>query len=73
MRAYENWATSPSSADELVFTDGKKTVRIPHAQILSVRWEPLPNDIANHWVVAASRTRTASPMAWRSAMADGWD
>ena len=29
--------------------DGKKTVRIPHSQITSVRSEPLDNDIANHW------------------------
>jgi hypothetical protein len=51
MRAYENSGDLTVSADELAFVDGKKTVRIPHARILSVRWEPLPNDIANHWVV----------------------
>jgi hypothetical protein len=51
MRAYENSGDFTVSADALVFVDGKKTVRIPHAQILSVRWEPLPNDIANHWLV----------------------
>jgi len=51
MRAYENSGDLTVAADELAFTDGKKTVRIPHAGILSVRWEPLPNDIANHWVV----------------------
>ncbi len=51
MRAYENSGDLTVTADELVFVDGKKTVRIRHAQIPSVRWEPLPNDIANHWVV----------------------
>ena len=51
MRALRNSGDLTVSADELVFTDGKKTVRIPHAQTLSVRWEPLANDIANHWVV----------------------
>lgn len=51
MKAYENSGDLTVSADELLFVDGKKTVRIPQARILSVRWEPLPNDIANHWVV----------------------
>ena len=51
MRAYENSGDLTVSADDVVFVDGKKTVRIPHNRILSVRWEPLPNDIANHWVV----------------------
>ena len=51
MRAYEHSGDLTVSADELLFTDGKNTVRIPHNQMLSVRWEPLPNDIANHWVV----------------------
>lgn len=51
MRAYENSGDLTISTDELLFTDGKKTVRIPHNQMVSVRWEPLPNDIANHWVV----------------------
>jgi len=51
MRAYENSGDLTVSTDQLLFTDGKKTVQIPHSQILSVRWEPLPNDIANHWVV----------------------
>ena len=51
MKAYENSGDLTVSADELVFVDGKKTVRIPQARILSVRWEPLPNDMANHWVV----------------------
>jgi hypothetical protein len=23
---------------------------VPYGQITSVRWEPMPNDIANHWV-----------------------
>ena len=51
MRAYENSGDLTVNADELLFVDGRKTVRIPYAQILSVRWEPLPNDIANHWMV----------------------
>jgi hypothetical protein len=51
MRAYENSGDLTVSSDALLFTDGKKTVRIPYDQVLSVRWEPLPNDIANHWVV----------------------
>ncbi len=51
MKAYENSGDLTVSADELLFVDGKKTVRIPQARILSVRWEPLPHDIANHWVV----------------------
>ncbi len=51
MRAYENSGDLTVTTDALLFVDGKKTVRIPHSQIMSVRWEPLPNDIANHWVV----------------------
>ena len=51
LRAYENSGDLTVSSDQLLFVDGKKTVRIPHSQIVSVRWEPLPNDIANHWVV----------------------
>lgn len=49
MRAYENSGDLTIEADALVFVDGKKTVRIPFSQITSVRWEPLDNDIANHW------------------------
>jgi hypothetical protein len=51
MRAYENSGDLTVTADELRFVDGDKTVRIPFAKIQSVRWEPLPNDIANHWIV----------------------
>jgi hypothetical protein len=51
MRAYENSGDLTVSADDLLFVDGDKTVRIPYTRIQSVRWEPLPNDIANHWVV----------------------
>jgi hypothetical protein len=51
MRAYENSGDLTVTKDEVLFVDGKKTLRIPQSQILSVRWEPLPNDIANHWVV----------------------
>jgi hypothetical protein len=51
MRAYENSGDLTVSADELAFVDGKKTVRIPYARMQSVRWEPMPNDIANHWVI----------------------
>lgn len=51
MRAYENSGDLTVSADELLFVDGDKKVRIPYAKIQSVRWEPLPNDIANHWIV----------------------
>jgi hypothetical protein len=50
MRAYENSGDLTVEADALVFVDGKKTVRIAYSQIESVRWEPLDNDIANHWV-----------------------
>lgn len=50
MRAYENSGDLTVESDALVFVDGKKTVRIPYSQITSVRWEPMPNDIANHWV-----------------------
>ena len=50
MRAYENSGDLTVEADALVFVDGKKTVRIAYSQIASVRWEPLDNDIANHWV-----------------------
>jgi len=49
MRAYETSGDLTIEADALVFVDGKKTVRIPYSQIISVRWEPLDNDIANHW------------------------
>lgn len=49
MRAYENSGDLTIEADALVFVDGEKTVRIPFSQITSVRWEPLDNDIANHW------------------------
>ena len=51
MRAYEHSGDLTVTRDEVQFVDGKKTIRIPQSQILSVRWEPLPNDIANHWVV----------------------
>ena len=51
MRAYENSGDLSVSADELLFVDGKMTLRIPKAKIQSVRWEPLDNDIANHWIV----------------------
>jgi hypothetical protein len=51
MRAYENSGDLTIAADELVFVAGKKTVRIPYAQLQSVRWAPMPNDIANHWVI----------------------
>jgi hypothetical protein len=51
MKAYENSGDLTVSVDGLDFVDGKKTVHIPQARILSVRWEPLPRDIANHWVV----------------------
>ena len=51
MRAYENSGDLTVNTDDVLFVDGKKSVRIPQAQILSVRWEPLPHDIANHWVV----------------------
>jgi hypothetical protein len=51
MRAYENSGELTVTKDEVRFVDGNKTLRIPQSQILSVRWEPLPNDIANHWVV----------------------
>jgi hypothetical protein len=51
MKAYENSGDLTVSADEILFVDGKKTVRVPIAKISSVRWEPLPNDIANHWIV----------------------
>lgn len=50
MRAYENSGDLTVEAETLTFVDGKKTVRIPFSQISSVRWEPMPNDIANHWV-----------------------
>lgn len=51
MRAYENSGDLTVSADELLFVDGKMTLHIPKAKIQSVRWEPLDNDIANHWIV----------------------
>jgi hypothetical protein len=51
LRAYENSGDLTVTADELLFVDGKKTVRIPYARIQSLRWEPMPGDIANHWVV----------------------
>jgi len=56
MRAYENSGDLTVTSDEVLFVDGKKTVRIPRNEILSVRWEPLPNDIANHWVVVRFKT-----------------
>ena len=51
MRAYENSGDLTIEADALLFVDGPKTVRIPFSRIISVRWEPLDNDIANHWAV----------------------
>ncbi len=47
-------------------------VRIPNARILSVRWEPLPNDIANHRVVVrfANDEGTADGVAFRDV--DAW-
>jgi hypothetical protein len=61
MRAYENSGDLTVSADELLFVDGDKTVRIPYAKIHSVRWEPLPNDIANHWIVVRFTTDEGRP------------
>jgi hypothetical protein len=49
MRAYENSGELTVGADALVFVDGDKTVRVPFDRITAVRWEPLDNDIANHW------------------------
>jgi hypothetical protein len=43
LRAYENSGDLTVTADELVFVDGKKTVRLPYARLVSVRWEPMPN------------------------------
>lgn len=63
MRAYENSGDLTVDADELVFTDGKKTVRIPYARMQSVRWEPMPNDIANHWVVVRFTNEENKPDA----------
>jgi hypothetical protein len=51
MKAYEDSGDLTVNADALVFTTGKKTVRIPFSDITSVRWEPMPRDIANYWVV----------------------
>jgi hypothetical protein len=51
MKAYENSGDLTVSADELLFVDGKMTLRIPKDKIISIRWEPLDNDIANHWIV----------------------
>lgn len=51
MRAYENSGDLTVAPDELLFVDGKKTIRIPYARVQSVRWEPLQHDIANHWIV----------------------
>jgi hypothetical protein len=51
MRAYEHSGDFTVTPDELMFVNGKTTVRIPHTKVLSVRWEPVPNDIANHWLV----------------------
>ncbi|MGE0816695.1 MAG: hypothetical protein AB7O28_12240 [Vicinamibacterales bacterium] len=56
MRAYQNSGDFTATAEGLSFVDGKMTVTIPKASILSVRWEPLPNDIANHWVVVRYTT-----------------
>lgn len=61
MRAYENSGDLTVSADELLFVDGKKTVRIPYSRVQSVRWEPLPNDIANHWVVVRFTAEDGKP------------
>jgi hypothetical protein len=51
LRAYEDSGDLTVHADALVFTAGKKTIRIPVSQITSVRLDSLPRDIANHWVV----------------------
>lgn len=51
LRAYEKSGDFTVTAEELSFVDGKTTVKIPVSNIQSVRWEPVPNDIANHWVV----------------------
>jgi hypothetical protein len=61
MRAYENSGNLTIEADALVFVDGKKTVRIPYSQITSVRWEPLDNDIANHWTAVRFTSDDGKP------------
>jgi hypothetical protein len=63
MRAYENSGDLTVNSDELLFVDGEKTLRIPYAQIQSVRWEPMPNDIANHWVIVRFTTDENKPDA----------
>lgn len=61
LRAYEHSGDFTVSPDELAFVDGQTNIRIPRAQIQSVRWEPLPNDIANHWVVVRFTNTEGKP------------
>jgi hypothetical protein len=67
MRAYEHSGDLTISAEQLTFVDGKTTVRIPFAQITSVRWEAMPGDIANHWVVVrfTNEAGTADAVGFR--------
>lgn len=51
LKAYEDSGQLTVSVDTLVFTAGEKVVRIPLAQITSVRLAGVPRDIANDWVV----------------------
>jgi hypothetical protein len=71
-KAYAHSGDLTVSADELLFVDGKKTVRIPQARILSVRWEPLPNEIANHWVVVRFTNDEGKADGVASATVDAW-
>jgi hypothetical protein len=61
LRAYEKSGDLTVSADELLFVDGDTKIRIPYAKIQSVRWEPLPNDIANHWIVVKFTSDEGKP------------
>lgn len=63
MRAYEHSGDLTVDERELSFTDGKNHVRLPRERIMSVRWEPMPGDIANHWVVVRFTDEDGKPAA----------
>lgn len=51
LRAYEDSGQLTVNADALVFTAEGKTLRIPVSQVTSVRFDGMPRDLANDWVV----------------------
>jgi hypothetical protein len=51
LAAYEDSGRLTVDTDALLFTSDETTIRVPFAQISSVRLESMPSDPVNNWVV----------------------